>query len=230
LEAGERRWRASVAGFVFTHLPAPPARVLEIGCGDGELALAVAGAGHQVTAVDPVAPAGPIFRQARLEDFDDPGPYDVVVACLALHHVDDLGGVLDRTARLLRPDGRLLVVEYAFDRIDDATADWYWRHLPADRDRREEGFLWSCCRQWQQDRAAGRADPFEAHCNRWARQEEMHDSATMLRELHGRFAAQHLAWGPYLYTDLDATEADERAAIDRGEIRATSFRFVGRPA
>jgi hypothetical protein len=50
----------------------------------------------------------------------------------------------------------------------------------------------------------------------------------MLRELHARFAALRIAWGPYLYTDLDTTAADEQAAIDRGEIRATSFRFVGR--
>jgi hypothetical protein len=56
----------------------------------------------------------------------------------------------------------------------------------------------------------------------------MHDSAEMLRELHLRFAAVSLAWGPYLYSDLEATAAEEQAYIDRGEIRATSFRFVGR--
>jgi ubiquinone/menaquinone biosynthesis C-methylase UbiE len=229
MQAAERHWQASVAGFVLAHLPSRPARVLEIGCGDGELALAMARAGYEVTAVDPQAPQGPIFRQARLEDLDDPGPYDAAVACLALHHVDDLGVVLDTSVRLLRPAGRLLVIEYGWDRIDDATARWYWRHLPADHDRAAEGFLWSCCQQWLQDRAAGNADSFEVYCRRWARREAMHDSAEMLRELHTRCAARLVAWGPYLYTDLDATEADEQAAIDRGEIQATSFRFVGTP-
>jgi hypothetical protein len=37
-----------------------------------------------------------------------------------------------------------------------------------------------------------------------------------------------VTWGPYLYTDLEATAAEEQACIDRGEIRATSFRLVGR--
>jgi SAM-dependent methyltransferase len=228
LEAGERHWRDKVAGFVLAHLPAAPARVLEIGCGDGALALRMAAAGHQVTAVDPVAPEGPIFRRARFEELDDPGPYDAVVACLALHHVGDLARVLDSSVRLLRPDGELLVVEFGWDRIDQATGCWYWRHLPADQDRREEGFLWSCCQQWRGDLERA-AEEFERHRGRWARREELHDSAAMLRELHARYAAELLDWGPYLYLDLDATEADEQAGIDRGEIQATSFRFVGRP-
>jgi SAM-dependent methyltransferase len=227
MHPGERHWRASVTGFVLAQLPPRPARVLEIGCGDGELALVMAGAGYQVTAVDPEAPAGPIFRQERLEDLHDAGPCDVVVACLALHHIVDLVAALDRSMRLLRPGGRLLVVEYGWDRIDQATASWYWRHLPADHAQSGQGFLRSCCQRWRQDRDAGGADPFEVYRDRWARAEAMHDSATMLRELHARYAARLVAWGPYLYADLDATEADEQAGIDSGEIQATSFRFVG---
>ena len=41
-----------VGAFVRSWLPAPPARVLEIGCGDGELAPALAEEGWQVSAVD----------------------------------------------------------------------------------------------------------------------------------------------------------------------------------
>jgi SAM-dependent methyltransferase len=228
MQPGERHWQASVAEFVFAHLPARPARVLEIGCGDGELALALDRAGYQVTAVDPEAPEGPIFRRARLEELDEAGPYDAAVACLALHHVGDLAAVLDKSAGLLRPDGGLLAIEYGWDRIDDATASWYWRRLPADREQAEAGFLWSSCQQWRQDRAAGNPNPFEVYARAWARREAMHDSAEMLRELHLRFAAVSVAWGPYLYTDLEATAAEEQACIDRGEIQATSFRFVGR--
>jgi SAM-dependent methyltransferase len=227
VQPGERHWRASVSGFVLAQLPPRPARVLEIGCGNGELALVMAGAGHQVTAVDPEAPEGPIFRRVRFEDLRDTGPYDVAVACLALHHIDDLTAALDRSVRLLRPGGRLVVVEYGWDRIDQATARWYWRHLPADHAHTGQGFLRSCCQQWRQDRDAGGAEPFEVYRDRWARGQAMHDSATMLRELQARYAARSLTWGPYLYADLDATETDEQAGIDGGELQATSFRFVG---
>jgi SAM-dependent methyltransferase len=152
-----------------------------------------------------------------------------VVACLALHHVDDLAAALDRSKRLLRPGGRLVVVEYGWDRIDQATARWCWRHLPADPVQEGRGFLRSCCRQWRQDRDAGGAEPFEVHRDRWARGAAMHDSATMLRELHAGYAARLVTWGPYLYADLDATDADEQAGIDSGELQATGFRFVGEP-
>ena len=44
--------------FAAAHLPAPPARVLEVGCGHGALAYAMARLGHDVLAIDPRAPEG----------------------------------------------------------------------------------------------------------------------------------------------------------------------------
>src|SRR5918998_551621 len=82
--------------FVLSQLAAPPARVLEVGCGEGELARAMAGEGYEVVAIDPDAPEGPIFRRTTIEEFDDPGPFDAVVASRSLHHVHDLGGALDK--------------------------------------------------------------------------------------------------------------------------------------
>jgi 2-polyprenyl-3-methyl-5-hydroxy-6-metoxy-1,4-benzoquinol methylase len=46
----------STARFVLDHLPAPPSRVLEVGCGSGELALHLAAADYEVVAIDPEAP------------------------------------------------------------------------------------------------------------------------------------------------------------------------------
>jgi SAM-dependent methyltransferase len=112
--------------FVLSQLPSPPARVLEVGCGNGELARALEGAGYEVVAIDPEAPEGAIFRRTTIEAFDEAGPFDAVVASLSLHHVEDLGGVLDKLARLLR--GPLILNEHAWDRLEPMTPEWEQEH------------------------------------------------------------------------------------------------------
>lgn len=112
--------------FVLSQVPPPPRRVLEIGCGKGELALALADAGYQVVAIDPEAPEGPIFRRTTIEALDDPGPFDAVFASLSLHHVHDLGATLDKLVRLLR--GRLILNEHAWDRLEPMTPEWEKEH------------------------------------------------------------------------------------------------------
>ena len=107
------RWQERVEEFVLGQIGDPPARVLEVGCGAGELAQALARAGHSVTAIDPRAPEGPIFRRVRIEEFSDPGPFDYVVASQSLHHVEDLGRALEKVTNLLRAGGALIVVERA---------------------------------------------------------------------------------------------------------------------
>jgi SAM-dependent methyltransferase len=112
--------------FVLSQLPPTPARVLEVGCGEGELARGLAVARYDVVAIDPEAPDGPIFRRTTVEAFADPGPFDAVVASLSLHHVHDLAGVLDKLVRLL--DGQLILNEHAWDRLDPMTPEWQEEH------------------------------------------------------------------------------------------------------
>ena len=114
--------------FVAAHLPAAPARVLEVGCGHGALAYAMARLGHDVLAIDPRAPAGDLFRQVSLEELDDPGPFGAVVANRSLHHIHDLLAAVGKIARLLAPGGRLLLHEHAWDVVDEPTLRWYREH------------------------------------------------------------------------------------------------------
>ena len=66
--------------FLRERLPDPPARVLEVGCGQGELTTALAVAGYDVVGIDPAAPEGELFRRLTLEDLDVDVRYDAVVA------------------------------------------------------------------------------------------------------------------------------------------------------
>src|SRR5829696_10557997 len=96
------RWQERVEEFVLGQIGDPPAQVLEVGCGKGELARSPARAGHSVTAIDPRAPEGLIFRRGGIEEFSDPEPFDHVVASLSLHYVEDLGRALGKIADVLR--------------------------------------------------------------------------------------------------------------------------------
>jgi SAM-dependent methyltransferase len=198
--------------FVSASLPTPPARVLEVGCGRGELARAVAARRYEVVAIDPEAPEGAPFRAVTLEEFDDPGPFDAVVASRSLHHVPDLGGALDKIVALLRPRGVLVLNEHAWDRMDEATARWFvdrWAAADPDAPRSVEEFL----EYWRTDHSG------------------LHGYATMRRQLERRFAERFFAWTPYMHGELrDAVSEQEMAAlVEAGTIRATGFRYVGEP-
>jgi hypothetical protein len=78
--------------------------------------------------------------------------------------------------------------------------------------------------QWQES-----GQSWEHCCRDWADAEGMHAGADVLDGLNARFGTEHLAFGPYFFSDLaDTSEADERAAIDAGQIRATRIQYRGR--
>src|SRR5438552_891899 len=108
-------------------LPAPPARVLEVGCGRGALAAALADLGYQVTGVDRDAEMaaaaekrGVSVIQADVRDVR--GEYDVVLFTRSLHHAESLDDLLACAAGLLAPDGQIVIEEFAWERVDQAGA------------------------------------------------------------------------------------------------------------
>lgn len=123
----------------------PGRSALDIGCGGGFMTEEFARAGYSVTGIDPSAPTIETARAHAAENgleieyhvgagerlpFDD-GAFDVVYCCDTLEHVDDLGRVIEESARVLKDGG-----VYLYDTINrtlrsnllfiKVAQDWRW--------------------------------------------------------------------------------------------------------
>jgi SAM-dependent methyltransferase len=119
---GDPECRAAWRDLLLEALPAPPARVADLGCGTGTLSLLLAGEGHAATGVD-FSPA--MVEQARAKaghvatfhigDAAEPplapGTFDVVLCRHVLWALPDPAAALERWVALLAPAGRLVLVE-----------------------------------------------------------------------------------------------------------------------
>ena len=220
--AAGRRWLDSTWPFVRRHLPPPPARVLDVGCGPlGGYVAVLRAAGYHAEGIDPEAPDGPGYHRVEFEDYNADEAADAIVASTSLHHVADLDAVVDLIRRRLTPGGVLVVLEWAWERFDEATARWCFDRLA----HGEPGWLHRGRDEWL---SSGQS--WEAFVDAWARAEGMHRGEDVRRALAGRFATRLLTSGPYYYPDLDGVTADdEQAAIDAGLIRANGIAYVGTP-
>jgi SAM-dependent methyltransferase len=153
--------RAAWAALLRAHLPAPPADVVDLGCGTGSLAVLLAEAGHRVEGLDYSAPmvaaavakaraAGvdAAFRQGDAAAPPYPaGSADVVLSRHVLWALPDPDAALRRWVELLRPDGRLVLVEGRWETGAGLTAqacrDLVLRHrAEAAVERLDDPALW----------------------------------------------------------------------------------------
>src|SRR4051794_5530415 len=127
----------AVEEFVRASLPRPPARVLEVGAGSGELARLLAGAGYDIVAIDP-AGEDDVLPVALLDVAEPDASFDAAVAVVSLHHVEPFAPSCGRLAEVVRPGGALVVDEFDVARFDEPSAAWLlerWRETGRERDR-----------------------------------------------------------------------------------------------
>ncbi|MFZ5445465.1 MAG: ArsR/SmtB family transcription factor [Myxococcota bacterium] len=122
LEPGQswRLWSAALASLL------PPLEVADFGCGTGSLTVELARWAKHVTAIDRSEGAlakakaeaarqqltNLTFLAADLGDLPlETASVDLVVISQSLHHVEDTAAVLAEGARLLKPGGRMVVLE-----------------------------------------------------------------------------------------------------------------------
>jgi SAM-dependent methyltransferase len=191
--------------FVRAALPGPPAHVLEIGAGSGELAAALDAAGYRVTAIDPVAEDGSHVERATLLEVH--GSFDAALAVVALHHVQPLEASCAHLATLIAPGGRLVIDEIDVTCVDERAAAWWLgqrRALGGEEDADPPGLL---------ERVREHIQPLSA-----------------IREaLRPYFAVGEPVPGPYLHRwNLEPGLRDaEEHLIAAGQLPATGARVIG---
>src|SRR5262245_16453968 len=109
------------------YLPRTAAHVLELGCGTGNLSLALASrypesritlvdaapemielTRSRLLAIEPEAARRIELVTARFEEFTAaPGTFDLVTSCISLHHVRDKGSLYRSLAAVIAPGGTL---------------------------------------------------------------------------------------------------------------------------
>ena len=185
-------WLHSTSFFVLAHLPPAPARVIELGCGElgGHVPVLRRG-GYEAVGIDPRAPDGSPYVRALFEEYGAGEQATAVVASLSLHHVADLGVALDRVHDLLVPGGTVVILEWAREQFDEATARWCFDRLPGDRDN-DDGAL--SARRTERLQSGL---PWDRFCGDWADSHGIHSASVIRRELDARFTMTHTSWGPY---------------------------------
>ena len=192
--------------FVRANLPAPPLRLLEVGAGNGELALALAEAGYDVLAIDP-NPSGANVRSVALLELDEPAAsFGAALAVTSLHHVEPLEDSVEHLAELLEPGGPLVVDEFDVDAFDEPAAEWWLRQRRALGGAEQKG-------------AAQLVAEHRAH---------LHPLERIVAALEPHFHVGTPVYGPYLYRwNLDESlRHEEEVAIARAEIPAAGARLV----
>lgn len=98
--------------------PQPGERILDLGCGTGQLTAQIAESGAEVVGLDSspamIEEARRLhpqleFKEADAHDFDVAGPFDAVFSNAVLHWITEPARVIDCIARALKPHGRLAV-------------------------------------------------------------------------------------------------------------------------
>jgi SAM-dependent methyltransferase len=194
--------------FVRESIRSNASRILEVGCGSGELAKQLHNLGHEVIAIDSsiksIENAQRLGIDARQADFPafEEEPFDLVLFTRSLHHIRPLAPALDQASRLLKPEGLLVVEDFAYSETSEFTAAWFYRLLK---------LLESCDALLPAEESFGRKllvgggdiSLWRDHVH------EINTAQEVLQAIGERFTVLEVKPAPYLYRYTSAMVSDD---------------------
>lgn len=230
---------AETVAFVTMYLPRL-AQVIEVGCGKGHVAHALQDRGYRVVGLDAdsetVAAAkeqGAPVIQATWPEYES-APVDAIVFTRSLHHISDLQQAVQKARATLKLQGKLLVEDFAFDAVDEATIAWFINVV------RNQALANAAASDFVSDLVSS-DDPAAT----WRRHHdhEVHSIEVMKRCISEHFTIEEVLSVPYLYRYLiptlpatsDAVAFLQRVLRDEaqcecaGKITLIGRRIIGMP-
>jgi len=231
-------------------------RVLDVGCGTGCISLELSRKGHDVLGLDrnermiqiaTRSKESSSSRRGKLryenEDFEKwpgiTGAYDVVLFSRVLHDLPNPEKILLKAHRLLKNHGRIVCLEYAYNKMDKKTATWLYQirkplelqgwysspHLPDDPGKGIDHIMRETVTE---------------------RKEHINTFQEMIRPLKRLFRQETLSWHPYHYWSVlsnmripnprteeslaDMVKKQEEFFLRTGEIQPALFLYKGTKA
>ena len=211
----------------FTPVIGRKRRVLEVGCGAGDLARVLGADGFTVTALDlelgerDPAPGVTWVEADFLAHIDD--PFDAVLFTRSLHHIPALDRALEHAIRLLRPGALLCIDDFDHEAADVETARWYYEQV-------ELLIAGGICAGCHDHGDEGHQRPVSQDpLVRWRADHQhsppFHSGADMIAAVADRFARVSTRRGPYLYRSIASlVESSERGAAVTSQVYAAESR------
>ena len=226
--------------FLESHIPVG-ATILEVGCGEGEVACELLKRGYHVSGLDSdpevVASAqahGVPAVVASWPRFASSVSFDAIAFTRSLHHINPLGEAIARARELLNPGGLLLIEDFALEEVDEATVHWFVKALRSEQGKASINPI--------ADQLATKLLSASDVMQTWRRNRahDLHSFAAINEAIAARFVVRETQSVPYFYRYLVpvlATTSQAASFIDevfqqesvlgeRGEIVLLGRRIV----
>jgi len=210
----DRLRNAQAADFVARSI-GPEPRILDVGCGRGEVARQLGAIGCRVTALDvklrdPVPGPNVEFIEHDFLAYEAE-PFDVLLFTASLHHIAPLDQAIAHAAKLLVSGGRLIVDDFDVAAPDHETLTWYY----------EQQELLAAAELYPAERIdPPAADPTARWQAAHHHEPALHTGAAMRSQISSSFVIRNLQRADYLFRYITAgLPADERGARIANHVR-----------